>query len=152
MNHTINETHDPQRRSWVESANQPGVDFPIQNLPFGVFRSARDTRPHIGVAIGDAVLDLGACRESGLIDGLSPELIAACGAVALNPLMALPCQRWSELRRRVSDMLHADSSLSSNPQVAQHVLLAVRDVEMQLPAQIGDYSDFYASIYHATNV
>jgi fumarylacetoacetase len=149
----INETHDPQLRSWVESANQPGADFPIQNLPLGVFRAARETQPHVGVAIGDAVLDLRAGRDSGLLNGLALDLIAACDAPILNPLMSLPCERWSELRRRVSELLRADNSRPANDlEAVKRSLVPMRDVEMLLPARIGDYSDFYASIHHATNV
>ena len=153
IRHTINATHDPQLRSWVESANQPGTDFPIQNLPFGAFRSALHGRTQVGVAIGDAVLDLCECVQSGLCDGLASELIAASAAPTLNALMMLSCERWSDLRRRVSELLRAGSSpIARNVALIDRVLVLQRDAEMLLPADIGDYSDFYASIHHATNV
>jgi fumarylacetoacetase len=86
----IDESHDPALRSWVESANQPGSDFPIQNLPFGVFRRRDAAGPHrIGVAIGDSVLDLVHCRELGLLRELPADVQAVLGAPALNGLMAL---------------------------------------------------------------
>ncbi len=166
----VNETHDAQLRSWVESANQAGTDFPIQNLPFGVFRSDRNPRPGIAVAIGESLLDLGTCADAGLLDGLAADLIEACRASSLNSLMARTCQDWSKLRARVSELLRADggkgdrSNLCEAPEgpfrqigpvpfsTVERALLPLPDVEMLLPAEIGDYSDFYASIYHATNV
>ena len=89
MTRPIDETHDPTLRSWVESANRPGADFPIQNLPFGVFRrrDARD-RGRVGVAIGNQVVDLAQGRELGLFDGLSPQLVAATSASTLNAVLA----------------------------------------------------------------
>jgi fumarylacetoacetase len=153
IGHTVNETHDPQLRSWVESANQPGTDFPIQNLPFGVFRSTSHSRPQLGVAIGDAVLDLRECVQAGLLDGLAAEMANACTAPTLNPLMALPCEQWSELRGRVSELLRVDSSpIVGSRSIMERVFVPMRDAELLLPAEIGDYSDFYASIHHATKV
>ena len=84
-------------RSWVASANDEVSDFPIQNLPYGVFRHRERTR--IGVAIGDQILDLHACASHGLLAPLSEEIIAACGTQLLNPLMALVSASWSALRR-----------------------------------------------------
>ena len=136
----MNETHDPQAGSWVASANQAGCDFPIQNLPFGVFLGPQ---PTIGVAIGDQILDLRACAELGWI---SEEFRDAAGAPALNGLMALAPDALSRLRRELNSLLR-EGSLP-----AEACLIPMRHVEMQLPAQIGDYTDFYASIHHATNV
>jgi fumarylacetoacetase len=137
----MNDTHDPQLRSWVESANQPGTDFPIQNLPLGVFRRGTEP-PRIGVAIGDCVLDLTGCA-----DELPAAVRQACRASSLNALMALGNDAASALRRRVSELLREKPAAD----VRRHVL-PQRDVEMLLPANIGDYTDFYASIHHATNV
>ncbi len=131
----------------MESANQPGADFPIQNLPFGIFRwSGGAESPRIGVAIGDSILDLPACRERGLLDGLPPDAYAACAEPALNALMSLPSSRWSALRRRLSELLR-----SGSPRV-DDLLIPMAEAELLLPAEIGDFTDFYASVYHATNV
>ncbi|MGA2739829.1 MAG: fumarylacetoacetase, partial [Bryobacteraceae bacterium] len=81
-------THDPALSSWVESANRPGTDFPIQNLPFGVFfLDGPNSLTAVGVAIGDSVLDLRRCAEAGLLDGLSPTTVFGCKALSLNRLM-----------------------------------------------------------------
>ena len=99
----MNATHDPQRQSWVASANHPGGAFPIQNLPFGVFRAA----PTIGVAIGDQILDLRGCCHAGLLAPLSAATREACAATTLNPLMAGGPESWSPLRALLSDLLRA---------------------------------------------
>jgi fumarylacetoacetase len=136
----MNSTHDPQLRSWVESANQPGADFPIQNLPFGVFAGPQ---PTIGVAIGDQILNLRACAEIGWI---SPEFREAACAGSVNSLMAMEPAALSSLRLELSSLLRSDS-MPMEP-----LLVPMRGAEMHLPAEIGDYTDFYASVYHATNV
>lgn len=133
--------------SWVVSANDPSSDFPIQNLPYGVFSHQQTKR--IGIAIGDQILDLHACAESGLLSPLSPEIIAACGAELLNPLMSLGSIAWSALRHRVAVLL--DVRQPRRDSIEPH-LIPMREAAMQLPAQIGDYTDFYASIHHATRV
>ena len=137
-------------KSWVESANQPGIDFPLENLPYGVFRYAH--RTSIGVAIGDQVLDLGTCASEGLLKALPSEVVDACTAQVLNPLMALGPQAWTVLRREIKALLVEDSA---DPRLRSRIsamLIPMNDVEMKLPAQIGDYTDFYASIHHATRV
>ena len=140
------ETHDPGLRSWVESANQPAADFPIQNLPFGVFQPARGATPRIGVAIGDQILDLRAAADAGLLDAL-PVAAEACRAARLNLLMSVAPEVRVGLRRLLSRLLAAGGG-----RPASAVLLPARDAQMLLPAEIGDYSDFYASVFHATNV
>ncbi len=124
----IDETHDPALESWVESADRPGCDFPIQNLPLGVFRDSESRQAHLGVAVGDAILDL-----SEWLDGPN-----------LNGYLALPSTQRRDLRRTLSRVLAKGS--------ARRELTPQRDCEMLLPAQIGDYTDFYASLHHATNV
>ncbi len=136
--------------SWVESANELMSDFPIQNLPYGVFESGAGDA--IGVAIGDKILDLRHCAENGMLSGLPADLIESCRRVSLNALMALGPGRWSTLRRRVTALLEADSDLAMEREKIEGALIAMKDVTMQLPAMIGDYTDFYASIHHATNV
>jgi fumarylacetoacetase len=130
----------------VESANVAGAEFPIQNLPFGVFQTAANTSPRIGVAIGDQVLDLRAAADAGLLDSL-PVAAEACRAARLNLLMSLPVETRSALRSLLSRTL---ASGARRP--ASAVLVPMRDAVMLLPAEIGDYSDFYASVFHATNV
>jgi fumarylacetoacetase len=136
--------------SWIESANEDAIDFPIQNLPFGVF-STSNLDPRIGVAIGDVVLDLRACSERGLLRALSPALQQACTADRLNRLMAQGRTASSALRAQLIEMLRVDVASEIRNQV-EHLLYPVAEVMMRLPAAIGDYTDFYASIYHATNV
>ena len=137
-------------KSWVASANDPGCDFPIQNLPYGVFGAGQGNR--IGVAIGDQILDLCACAKQGLLDGLAGALAAACTADVLNPLMALGPASWSELRLWVTALLDADRANLEKREIVAALFVPMRDALMQLPAAIGDYTDFYASIHHATRV
>jgi len=138
---------DSSATSWVESANDPATDFPIQNLPFGVFLRAPASA--IGIAIGDRILDLSGCAETGLLRDLPPETIDACRAPVLNRLMALGRGRWSSLRRRIFELLRAGSPHQS---VVGSLLAPMSAAQTVVPAQIGDYTDFYASIHHATNV
>jgi fumarylacetoacetase len=120
-------THDPALKSWVESANVPDTEFPIQNLPYVTFR-APGGAAHLGARIGDALLDV----------------TAALGIDSMKSAMALPKSDRVELRRRISALLEAGAP--------QRSLVAVDSVELLLPCEIGDYTDFYASIHHATNV
>lgn len=147
----LDRTHDPARRSWVLSANAPGADFPVQNLPFGVYRLTAGERPRIGVAIGDRVLDLVAALEVGCLE--VPERTAtACHAPRLNALMGLPQDARRTLRGALADLLGEGSRVATDRAVHDRVLRGIRDVQMQLPADIGDYTDFYASLFHARNV
>lgn len=154
MLYDINSTHDPALRSRVTSANAPETDFPIQNLPFGVFRrratSAQDGgEARVGTAIGDQILDLTVCRDAGLFSADADRAAAAAAHGSLNALMALGPADWSALRRGISALLReGDCRLDAHPDA----LVAQADAEMLLPAEIGDYTDFYCSIHHATNV
>jgi len=141
----INETHDPARRSFVASANAPDSDFPIQNLPFGVFRPAVNLPQRVGVAIGDQILDIAAAASS-LGDPVA-EAAKACAAPNLNPLMALPPPAWSALRLALSRSLSADRGDKS---LERH-LAPMAKAEMLLPVVLGDFTDFYASVFHGTN-
>lgn len=149
----LDETHDPGRRSWVESANAADTPFPIQNLPFGVFRQRGSNAPgRIGVAIGDAVLDVGAATRTSLLPG-TEGCVAACAASNLNALMALGPAAWHALRLALSRLLRADGAdVDRRRETIQPLLTPMDRVEMRLPAAIGDYTDFYASVHHATNV
>ncbi len=152
MKPVLDETHDPNVQSWVESANDAGSDFPIQNLPFGVFRPrAESADARVGVAIGESILDLRGMQSKGLLADNSVPLASACAINSLNPLMALGPGARRALRRRLHTLLRDDAPASGRSSVSRH-LIAQADVEMLLPAQIGDYTDFYASIFHATNV
>ena len=136
--------------SWVESANNPLTDFPIQNLPYGVFSRGKNTR--IGIAIGDQILDLCACAEAGLLDALPSETVLACQKGTLNTLMSLGCGHWAALRHEITGLLEQGSAARLHQGKVEPMLVPVREVTMQLPASIGDYTDFYASIHHATSV
>jgi fumarylacetoacetase len=145
----IDETHDPGLRSFVAAANDPSGDFPIQNLPLGAFRPAPGEVVRLGVAIGDRVLDLAACRDAGLFAGDLEVVGEACGRSALNGLMALGPEASRRLRHAVSRWLREDSP--ERARVAPH-LRPMDAAVLEVPAAIGDYTDFYASIFHATNV
>jgi fumarylacetoacetase len=137
-------------KSWVRSANDGDTEFPIQGLPYGVFRSQGQTR--IGVAIGNQILDLRGCGEQGLFNGLPKQVVSACGEDSLNVLMSLGSRSWSLLRRRITALLDAESADSGTRDQVEAILVPMRGAVMQLPARIGDYTDFYASIHHATRV
>ena len=149
MSRSINATHDPSLHSWVESANQNDTDFPIQNLPFGVFRRGSAEPSRIGVAIGNQILDLTRCCEAGFLQELPEELQEACAASNLNPLMAMESDAMSALRRCLSELLRYDEQ---TPPPERGILIPMSEAELLLPAAIGDYTDFYASIFHAANV
>jgi fumarylacetoacetase len=141
------ETHDPSLRSWIESANDGKTDFPIQNLPLGVFRAAGDERARVGVAIGDRVVDLARLSDDGLLRGVGDEAKVFHGS--LNALMAAGPDLRRALRGRLSELLR-----EGNDELARRseALLARGDVELLLPAAVGDYTDFYAGIEHAQHV
>ena len=128
-------THSPELESWVESANQPGCDFPIQNLPFGIFkrRGAKES-PRGGVAIGDQILDLAAL---GIKTGPTLNGIAAMGRPA-----------WKKLRAALSKGL----SVKNRDKRFSKFLLPIKQAQLFLPVATTDYTDFYTGIHHATNV
>jgi fumarylacetoacetase len=141
---TLNPTHDPQRRSWLAAACAPDTDFPVQNLPLGMFLHDTERRP--AVAIGDAIVDLRAADAAGLFDG---EAAIAVRAVAgsLNGLMALGHGPASALRARLSELLSdgGDPALRTR---AERLLRPLDSVEMALPSEVGDYTDFLTSFHH----
>jgi len=153
MKPVLDETHDAQVQSWVESANVADSDCPIQNLPFGVFRRQNaGSEARAGVAIGDRILDVSGMRNEGLLSEESVRLAGnACASDSLNPLMALGAGPRRALRRRIHAILRQDAPTSDRQAASRH-LIAQSDVDMLLPAAVGDYTDFYASIFHATNV
>ncbi|NOU52442.1 fumarylacetoacetase [Pseudoalteromonas sp. JBTF-M23] len=146
----INETHDINLKSWVASANQAGTDFPIQNLPFAVFRRKGSNEEFRGgVAIGDQVLDLAVVASAGIFSGEAQVALEAANAQALNEFMGLGQAYWSALRLALSRALREGSEHQA---VLANALVAQADVEYSMPCHIGDYTDFYTSIYHATAV
>jgi fumarylacetoacetase len=140
----IDHTHDLSLRSWVESASGPECDFTIQNLPFGIFRGA-DGHGRIGVAIGTQVLDLQAAIADGGLDLPGDTACALC-ATTLNAFMGQGRASWRTARHAISAFL----SIDSDPR--EDLLHPMSDLDMLLPATIGDYTDFYAARHHATNV
>ncbi|MCP4875242.1 MAG: fumarylacetoacetase [Gammaproteobacteria bacterium] len=147
---SLNETHDPSLTSWVESANIDGADFPLQNLPFAVFRvHVSDESFRGGVAIGDQVLDLARLAEVKAFNSEINELLQLCAGPELNAFMARGAPSWSTLRLALSRALREGSALQDK---LQPCLVAQELIEFSLPCRIGDYTDFYTSINHATNV
>lgn len=149
MTRELNRTHDPALRSWVKSAGLPDSDFPIQNLPFGVFRRLGEDESRVGVAIGDQILDVPACQRAGLCRGPAEQAASSCYSDSLNPLMALGPEAWEALRNQLVEILAAGSG---HERRAGKFLVPMSQAEMKVPACIGDYTDFYASVFHATNV
>jgi fumarylacetoacetase len=146
---TLNHTHDPARRSWVESAEFPGTDFPLQNLPLGVFSTKTNPAPRLGIAIGEQIVDLAAASGGDL---LPVSIRAICQEPTLNALMAAGPAVWTGLRARLSELLDADTCPAPRRARVQACLVPQSDATMHLPAHIGDYTDFYASSFHAANV
>jgi fumarylacetoacetase len=149
----LNETHDPKLRSWVASANESGCDFPIQNLPFGVV-AMPGAEASGAVAIGDQVLNLAAaCRAgafaAGVVGDLAARAAQAGAASSLNGLMALGRESWSALRLALSRALREDAPQRSR---LERCLSNQSQAQLLLPARIGDYTDFYTSIHHATAI
>jgi fumarylacetoacetase len=152
----VDETHDPARTSWVESA-QGHPDFPIQNLPFGVFHRRDDkddpSPARAGMAIGDFVLDLTACHDEGWFTGAAEHADAALAEPTLNALLRLGPETWTALRRQASELLASDSRAHrANRRLGDTILVPMDEAELRLPLAVGDYTDFYASVHHATNV
>jgi len=146
----LNETHNPSLRSWVTSANAVGSDFPVQNLPFAVFRR-KDTLEafHGGVAIGDQILDLAALAATGVFSDEAATAVQAGAQDKLNALMALGQPAWSALRLALSRALREGAA--EQAQLAA-CLVPQSEAEYGVPARIGDYTDFYTSVHHASNI
>lgn len=148
--YSINETHQLSLKSWVQSANLPGCDFPIQNLPFAQFkRTAFDEDFRGGVAIGDQVIDLSLLTASGLLTGPASAAASAGAQSSLNGLMAMGSEAWSALRLALSRGLRVGAE---EQRKIEQCLVAQSEIDYSLPCTIGDYTDFYTSVHHATNV
>lgn len=140
----LNETHDPARKSFVETAQAKDCDFPIQNLPFGVYRT-EGAAPRGGVAIGAMILDLQAAHDAGLFSPAARGAAQAAALPSLNRLMAMPPAAMSTLRRELSALLSIDSPRRAETKAA---LVPMRDVQMLLPATVGGFTDFFTSMDH----
>jgi fumarylacetoacetase len=146
----LNKTHNTTLKSWVESANIEGCDFPIQNLPFAIFRRSNSEEVfRAGIAIGDQVLDLAALEQLSLFDIQIQAALLNCSKPQLNDFMAMSHTVWSALRATISAALASDSAYQTQ---LQAILVAQSDIEFDLPCRIGDYTDFYTSINHATTI
>ena len=146
----LNETHNPAHKSWVASANTPDCDFPIQNLPFAVFRRKGSAEAfRCGVAIGDQILDLAAIAKTSVLRGDAADAAQAGAQDKLNALMALGTAAWSALRLALSRALREGAAEQA---ALQACLVPQAQAEYDVPARIGDYTDFYTSVYHATNI
>ena len=144
--------NNPNLRSWVTVDTKS--DFPIQNLPFGIFSSTAPaaSTPRVGIAIGDYVLDLAELSRQGLFDNLRIDN-SVFDKKILNDFISLGKPTWKAVRERISDLLNADNAeLRDNHKVRELVLHKMNQVTMHMPVKIGDYTDFYSSIDHATNV
>ncbi len=146
----LNETHDPTLTSWVESANSGMTDFPIQNLPFAVFRRRGTQEPwRGGVAIGEQIVDMAAAMEAGIFENEALPAAQAAAEPTLNRLMGLGIAPLSRLRQALSRALRTGSQQEAP---LKDCLVPQFQAEYSLPAQIGDYTDFYTSVHHATNI
>lgn len=144
----LNRTHDASVRSWVASANLPGSDFPIQNLPFGVFRRrGSDDAPRCGVAIGDRIVDVSKAVQA--FETPATDAAQACAEPVLNALMALPVAAVSALRGQLFALLAQDAPAAR--QLIEDALIPMAGTELLLPVRISGYTDFFASVHHATN-
>ncbi len=146
----LNETHQPELRSWVASANNQQTDFPIQNLPFSIFRRhGRNEKFRAGVAIGEHIVDLPAAHKAGVFSMSLTPMLRTLNKSKLNKFMGMGKGAWSELRLELSQALREGSPSQA---LLENCLVPQTQAEYKVPARIGDYTDFYTSINHATNV
>ncbi|MDO9195311.1 fumarylacetoacetase [Rhodoferax sp.] len=148
----LNHTHDVTATSWLESANAAGCDFPVQNLPFSVFRRTGSSEAFRGgVAIGDQVIDLAALNRAGCLEGLAAKAAGQCTQPVLNDFLAMGPAAWQALRHALFALLQGSASATSVAAV-RACLVPQSAVEYAVPTRIGDYTDFYTSIHHALNI
>lgn len=145
----LNQTHEAGATSWVASANIADIDFPIQNLPFCAFR-VNGGVPVLGVGIGDQILNLSACAQTGLLSALSDEAVAALQESQLNSFMALGREHWRQARAHFFELLSSDGELAQAASVASaSILVAQSDAEIVVAMNIGDFTDYECSHHHA---
>jgi fumarylacetoacetase len=143
-------TTDPGLRSWLPVAD--GSDFPIQNLPFGAFVRAGESKARLGVALGDKIVDLRSLARAGLLDGVLPDALEVFSQPDLNAFLGRGRVAWRALRTRLSCLLSVGLAEMQAAALAERALVAQSDVQMRLPLRVGDYVDFYSSLEHATNL
>jgi fumarylacetoacetase len=149
----IDHTHDPSARTWLAPDVDNAIDSGLQTLPYGVFSEVGEDACHLGVAIAGHVLDLSEAQHLGLVDDLDGGLRPALRSSRLNRLLALTPGHWSALRHRLFALLvDDDGAWRGVRELVRQCLVPMAAVRMHLPIDIGDYTDFYASIHHATNV
>ena len=147
----MNETHNPKLKSWVDVDRES--DFPIQNIPFGVFCPKSGGDLHVATAVGDYVLDLALLDDAGLFKGTEVEGTEVFHEPTLNAFMSLGRKAWKDTRLVISRLLSEENeTLRDNDELKNKVLISMNEVEMQLPIDVGDYTDFYSSREHASNV
>jgi fumarylacetoacetase len=154
MTYEINETHDPNLKSWIESANDPNTDFPIQNLPFITYWSRDDDElGGVGVVIGDQVFDLGMSSSMGFFDNLLSEDSeeALYDGISLNDLEVWSTEERSAVRLQLSRIFRSDANSYTRARLLE-CLTPLSEVNIDFPFETRDYTDFYCSIFHATNV
>src|SRR4029079_10944924 len=155
MIYEINETHDPTLKSWVESANDPNADFPIQNLPFVTFKPIDKPwlhEPEFGVRIGDFVLSFAGIFHVPASEEFYKRYGTEMNEASLQYLAgSVTAVMRTTLRRFLIDILREDADNRTRTGV-QQCLVPISDITLNLPYEIGDYTDFYCSIFHATNV
>lgn len=144
----LNATHDSKRKSFVNAANAPGSDFPIQNLPLCVFASAGESFRG-GIAIGDQLLDIGGALRAGLFSGTAEKAAQAASGATLNPLMALGNGHAAALRARASDLLRADAPEKDR---VQPLLIPQAQVRYAVPASVGTFTDYLCSYDHTSRM
>lgn len=151
-NDNDNPTHSVFAKSWVTSANVEGCDFPIQNLPFAVFRrTGSDEAFRGGVAIGDQVIDLAQVAHTDCLDGLAHVAANACAQPTLNDFFNMGPKAWKALRHSLFELLEK-AFYGAKVDALRECLIPQEDVEFSVPARIGDYTDFYTSLDHAMNI
>ncbi len=142
-------TRDPQRKSWILAANHANCDFPIQNLPFGIFSDAANPSPRVGVALGDRIVDLSVLQQAGILTLAQPVFAQP----RLNDFIALGRPAWREIRMQLSTLFEiADPVLRDATEVRRRALVPMAAATLHLPVEIPGYTDFYSSKEHATNV
>ena len=151
----VNATHDPALQSWVEAANDPKSDFPIQNLPLVAFEAEHHghTHAHLGSVIGDQVVDIGQLAEAGIFGDPEEDLLPRALHMPTWNFIAGTPELWSVVRERLQGFLRADAPGGQQARrLRQKALRPLRDTELIAPMAVFNYTDFYASKHHATNV
>lgn len=152
----LDRTHDAGIKSWLASANGPSCDFPLQNLPYAIFRRKGASEEfRAGIALGDQVIDLAALLRERCLSGLAMQAAVACTQPSLNAFFAMGPQAWRALRYAVFGLFEAPAEsvpAQHESDVLRRCLVPQTQVEYSLPARIGDYTDFYTSIDHARNI